>query len=104
MRVLASIFLVLLMSVVLAIASTGKANASVSEYQITSGNIAAKFSTEQVVTMLKQGKTCVKDGVRVLLKSKDITKKHCQKSSILGLRVIKAKNLNVALYKQLTGL
>lgn len=80
------------------------ASANVSEYQITSGNIAAKFSTEQVVTMLKQGKTCVKDGVRVLLKSKDITKKHCQKSSILGLRVIKAKNLNVALYKQLTGL
>ena len=92
------------MKAIILFLATSVAMANVSEYQITSGNIQAKFSTKQVVAMLEQGNTCVKDGVRVLLKSKNITKKHCQKSTILGLRVIKAKNLNVALYRQLTGL
>jgi hypothetical protein len=78
--------------------------ANVTEYLVTSGNVDARFTTEQVITMLKQGRTCIKDGVRVLAKSKDITKKHCQKSRILGLRVVKAKQLPVAMYTQLTGL
>lgn len=78
--------------------------ADLSGFTVTSGNVTAKFTESQVAKMLGEGRTCVKDGVKVLFKSKDLTKKHCQKSTILGLRVIKAKNLELELYKKITGL
>ena len=77
--------------------------ANVNAYQLTE-SVSARFTAEQVLNMLEQGRTCIKDGVRVLAKSKDISKRHCQKSKILGLRVIKANQLPVAVYTQLTGL
>lgn len=62
-----------------------------------------KYTKEQVVKLLKSGKTCVKDGVKVLFHSKDITKKHCQKAKYLkGIRVIKANQTNF--YREILGL
>lgn len=82
---------------------SANAFANVNAYQLTE-SVTARFSGEQVLSMLKEGRTCIKDGVRVLAKSKDITKRHCQKSKILGLRVIKANQLPVNIYTALTGL
>lgn len=67
------------------------------------GNVTAKFTKAQVAKMLGEGSTCVKDGVKVLYQSKNITKKHCQKAKYLkGIRVIKASNTDF--YTELLGL
>lgn len=72
---------------------------------VTTGNAAngPKYSQADVIKMLGEGNTCVKDGVKVLFKSKNITKKHCQKAKYLeNIRVIKANQ--TSFYKQLLGL
>lgn len=69
----------------------------------TSGNTGPKYSESQVAEMLNAGNTCVKDGGKVLFKSKNITKKHCQKAKYLpNIRVIKASD--TSFYTKLLGL
>lgn len=95
-----------LFPILLILTSIQIAKADIADYQVqnNTGTVVARFDDATVEKMLKEGNTCLKDGVRVLAKSKNITKKHCQKSKILGLRVIKASSLEVKTYKRLTGL
>lgn len=80
--------------------------ASIDDFIATkdSGNVAVQISESELVKMLAEGRTCVKDGVAVLAHSKDVTKKHCQKSTILKLRTVKANQLSPETYTKLTGL
>lgn len=91
---------------ILMILTANKVIAGIEDYVVinNSKTVTARFTDKTVEKMLNEGNTCLKDGVRVLAKSKNITKKHCQKSKILGLRVIKASSLEVPTYKRLTGL
>ena len=83
--------------------STVALSANLNDFAVTSGNATATFTSAQVGKMLSEGNTCLKSGVRVLYHSKNITKKHCQKSKKLGLRTIKASQLELSLYKKVMG-
>ena len=83
---------------------TFNAHANLESFQVVSTNSTGpKYTKSQVVKMLESGRTCVKDGVKVLFHSKDITKKHCQKAKYLdNVRVIKANQTDF--YQELLGL
>ena len=77
--------------------------AGLNDFAVVGGNTTATFTTAQVEKMLNEGNTCIKSGVKVLFHSKNISKKHCQKSKKLGLRVVKASQLELSLYKKVMG-
>ena len=77
--------------------------AGLNDFAVVSGNTTATFTEAQVSKMLAQGNTCLKKGVSVKFHSKNVTKKECQSSTKLGLRVIKVKNLEINLYKKVMG-
>jgi hypothetical protein len=64
----------------------------------------AKISEAQLVKMLTEGRTCVKDGQKTYYHSKDVSKAHCRKAKALGLRTISVNNLEIGLLKKVTGL
>lgn len=63
-----------------------------------------KISESQLVAMLKEGNTCVKDGQKTYYHSKNVSKAHCRKAKALGLRTISVNNLETELLKKVTGL
>jgi len=88
---------------VLSLVLSMTAFAGLDDFKVTGGNVDATFTADQVAKMLAEGDTCLKSGVKVLYHSKNITKKHCQKSKKLGLRTIKDSQLELSLYKQIIG-
>jgi opacity protein-like surface antigen len=77
--------------------------AGLNDFKVIGGNATATFTQAQVEKMLDEGNTCLKKGVSVKYHSKNVTKKECQSSTKLGLRVIKVKNLEINLYKKVMG-
>lgn len=87
---------------ILLVLSTG-AFANLSEYVPSGVTVSKLFTKAEIGKMLAEGKTCVKDGVKVIYQSKDLTKKHCQKAKYLkGIRVIKANQTDF--YAEILGL
>ena len=73
-------------------------------YKVGNMAIGTKLTGQEVAALLAKGRTCVKDGARVMFHSKDITKKHCQKANITGVAVIKVSDIETALATKLLGL
>ena len=91
----------LLTGLMLALSLTALAN--LEDFKVVGGTANATFNQTQVAKMLAEGNTCLKKGVSVKYHSKNVTKKECQSSTKLGLRVIKVKDLELSLYKKVMG-
>ncbi len=88
---------------IVAILATTSAFAGLDDFKVSTVNVEATFTKAQVIKMLAEGNTCIKDGRKTYYASKNITKKHCGKSTKLGLRVIRAKQLELSFYKEMLG-
>jgi hypothetical protein len=88
----------------LCIGTTLAQASALDKFAVKGGNVKATFTVNQIVTMLEEGKTCVKDRRKVLFFSKGITEEHCKESTKLDLRVIKVKQLPLAMFNRLKNL
>jgi hypothetical protein len=89
---------------VLALIVAANVNAqSLDAFRASEVVVGRKLNESELTALLAKGKTCIKDGVKTLFHSKDITKRHCQKAAITGVNVIKISEIENKLAQKILG-